>query len=774
MGRKPKGGAQPLGKALQRRQVQNKAERAARENALDIDGSAARGKLVSVLETTSLDDFIASAVMADRTFEAKRGAENTVLLDADGLQVHLEEDDEGGLGDDDRGTDDGGIGGGHGANGKRGARLLNGTFEQLSVPRRPQWTEEMSPEELDRLERESFLAWRRAIAEAEEARGSTFRVTPFEKNLEVWRQLWRVLERSDLVVQIVDARNPLFFYSEDLHAHAAELKPPRATLVLMNKSDFLTARQRHAWVTYFCGRGWPCLFFSARLSQERLNAEARAARGLAEAEFANGGGGGDARDDDEDSDSAVEESSEGEEAAEEAEAAESDAAEGCDGDDVEAVQEEGTTSEDAKGSSPLLPAAEQESEEAAALEADATAPRDDARILSREELLAELERLATLAAVAGSDGDSADADANNNGCAGEAGSRAPHQRRGNQGRVCIGMVGYPNVGKSSVINVLVGATPFSHGAARVSVGATPGKTKHFQTLPLSASLLLCDCPGLVFPSFVSSAAEMVCAGMLPITQTRDHTAPAGLIARRVPRHVLELAYTIRLPPPPEPAGGIGNGDGSAAAAVAAGRVRAPAPTAAELLTTLALARGFIRGASLGEPDWPRAARMMLKDYTEGRLLFCHGPPAAGPDEAAMFDAETERTALRSGRMVAKLERQRQREAAATGAATGLPAPTGTAAMAAAAAGGAAAAPSREPTRREQGRKKWGKKNKKMLDPTPYDNKGDLPGAVAAPTAPGRGAVPAGRRSKHYGATAAGGFTRVTLPHHQTYSSPAGI
>ena len=24
-------------------------------------------------------------------------------------------------------------------------------------------------------------------------------VTPFEKNLEIWRQLWRVIERSDLV-----------------------------------------------------------------------------------------------------------------------------------------------------------------------------------------------------------------------------------------------------------------------------------------------------------------------------------------------------------------------------------------------------------------------------------------------------------------------------------------------------------------------------------------------------------------------------------------------
>ena len=58
----------------------------------------------------------------------------------------------------------------------------------------------------------------------------------------------------------------------------------------------------------------------------------------------------------------------------------------------------------------------------------------------------------------------------------------------------IGLVGYPNVGKSSTINALV-------GSKKVSVSATPGKTKHFQTIHLSPEVLLCDCPGLVFPNF---------------------------------------------------------------------------------------------------------------------------------------------------------------------------------------------------------------------------------------------------------------------------------
>ena len=41
------------------------------------------------------------------------------------------------------------------------------------------------------------------------------------------------------------------------------------------------------------------------------------------------------------------------------------------------------------------------------------------------------------------------------------------------GVTVVGMVGYPNVGKSSTINAL-------YQDKKVSVSATPGKTKHFQ------------------------------------------------------------------------------------------------------------------------------------------------------------------------------------------------------------------------------------------------------------------------------------------------------
>jgi len=77
------------------------------------------------------------------------------------------------------------------------------------------------------------------------------------------------------------------------------------------------------------------------------------------------------------------------------------------------------------------------------------------------------------------------------------------------------------------------------------VSSTPGKTKHCQTLPLDKETMLCDCPGLVFPSFVATSADMVCAGVLPINQLRDHMAPVDLVCRRVPGPLLRSYYGLK-------------------------------------------------------------------------------------------------------------------------------------------------------------------------------------------------------------------------------------
>ena len=80
---------------------------------------------------------------------------------------------------------------------------------------------------------------------------------------------------SDVVVQIVDARNPLLFYSEDLETYVKEVDENKINLLLINKSDFLSERQRFAWLKYFEEKNVKVVFWSAAIaaqtSDEDLN-----------------------------------------------------------------------------------------------------------------------------------------------------------------------------------------------------------------------------------------------------------------------------------------------------------------------------------------------------------------------------------------------------------------------------------------------------------------------------------------------------------------------
>lgn len=58
--------------------------------------------------------------------------------------------------------------------------------------------------------------------------------------------------------------------------------------------------------------------------------------------------------------------------------------------------------------------------------------------------------------------------------------------------------------------------------------------------------MLCDCPGLVFPQFATTKAELVCDGVLPIDQMKEYTAPTTLLVKRIPKEVLEQVYGLQI------------------------------------------------------------------------------------------------------------------------------------------------------------------------------------------------------------------------------------
>lgn len=100
------------------------------------------------------------------------------------------------------------------------------------------------------------------------------------------------------------------------------------------------------------------------------------------------------------------------------------------------------------------------------------------------------------------------------------------RKRYEHGFVTIGCCGFPNVGKSSLLNSL-------NGRKVVSVSRTPGHTKHLQTIFLTKSVRLCDCPGLVFPSLVCKPLQIL-AGIYPVAQLQEPYSAIRYLAERIP------------------------------------------------------------------------------------------------------------------------------------------------------------------------------------------------------------------------------------------------
>lgn len=478
-------------------------------------------KLRSVTQENHIDDFLHSAELANKDFTAVKRNQMVIIDQKNNVDNYLLSADR--------------------------EREINIEIlrnqNRLTVPRRPAWTSDMSKYKLQEMEKAAFVEWRRELAVLQ--KNNDLLMTPFERNLEVWRQLWRVIERSDLIVQIVDARNPLAFRSIDLENYVKELDSRKRNLLLVNKADLLSLEQRKAWAKYFKKNNIAYTFFSAGKANELL--EKQREELLSERLGLNG---------------------------ESHNVKDAHSEESLDSSDEELADEENSIEKPEKDNvEKEAPEIKKPNDEGKSEESDGVTT-EDVRILTIDEL----EELFITSAP----------------------EPLTKPRDGEKPKLQIGLVGYPNVGKSSTINALV-------GSKKVSVSSTPGKTKHFQTIMLTDDIILCDCPGLVFPNFAHSNAELVCNGVLPIDQLREAIGPTQLVAKRIPKFFLEAVYGISIPTKSLEDGGTG------------------IPTAQELLNAYARSRGFMT-QGFGSADESRAARYILKDYVNGKLLFVHPPP----------------------------------------------------------------------------------------------------------------------------------------------------
>ncbi|KAJ1802288.1 hypothetical protein LPJ75_006230, partial [Coemansia sp. RSA 2598] len=338
-------------------------------------------------------------------------------------------------------------------------------------------------EELEQNEKKYFVEWLDKL----EGMKDQDAVSLYEKNLEVWRQLWRVVEISDILLMVVDIRHPVLHFPPSLYKYITQTTG-KPLVVVLNKTDLVTQETVVAWKRYF-GEKFPAVVLTTFCCyREKIVSSAAdtedpqlikkkhrrrvydtsqvgqlfsACRGVCSPEklalvdwdaviarYA-GDDGRDQDDADYDGDQGIGENSD-------------DEGEG-EGEDSKLANTTTTTSS---------------SKDHANADTDADKPADG------------------------------------------------HVETVSSKYVTIGLVGHPNVGKSTVINSIMGRTV-------VSTSRTPGHTKHFQTIHVTPTLRLCDCPGLVFPCVVQRPMQIL-AGLYNIAQVQEPYTSVQYLAERVP------------------------------------------------------------------------------------------------------------------------------------------------------------------------------------------------------------------------------------------------
>lgn len=184
-------------------------------------------------------------------------------------------------------------------------------------------------------------------------------------------------------------------------------------------------------------------------------------------------------------------------------------------------------------------------------------------------------------------------------------------------QIAVGMVGYPNIGKSSIINAL-------RRKKVCSVAPVPGETKVWQYVTLMKRIYLIDCPGIVPVDHEDCQTELVLKGAIRIeniASPEDHVS--AILERVKPLHLCK-AYGLPFTDlfidsqTAEPLPFAQDQDDALPSAEH--HPSTPAvPDATHFLTLLAKKSGkLLKG---GEPDTQTVAKMVLNDWLRGELPY---------------------------------------------------------------------------------------------------------------------------------------------------------
>lgn len=169
-------------------------------------------------------------------------------------------------------------------------------------------------------------------------------------------------------------------------------------------------------------------------------------------------------------------------------------------------------------------------------------------------------------------------------------------------QISVGVVGYPNCGKSSVINTLI-------SKKSCKVAPVPGETKIWQYITLFKRISLIDCPGVVVDTAGDSETDSVLKGVVRAERLENPEDFIDAIQEAVRREHIAAQYGI---------------------------AKDSWENSTELLEAVAKRAGrLLKG---GEPCLRSAAIMLINDFQRGRLPHYVAPPELKEDEKSTTES----------------------------------------------------------------------------------------------------------------------------------------
>ncbi|EEC50659.1 predicted protein [Phaeodactylum tricornutum CCAP 1055/1] len=166
-------------------------------------------------------------------------------------------------------------------------------------------------------------------------------------------------------------------------------------------------------------------------------------------------------------------------------------------------------------------------------------------------------------------------------------------------QISVGVIGYPNVGKSSVINTLI-------SKKSCKVAPIPGETKIWQYVTLFKRISLIDCPGVVVDTAGDTEEDSVLKGVVRAERLENPEDFIDAIMGKVKREHIAAQYKL-------PKDGEETWSSSG-----------------ELMEMIARRSGrLLKG---GDPCIRTAALMIINDFQRGRLPHFIPPPELKVEE----------------------------------------------------------------------------------------------------------------------------------------------